>query len=100
MRYFNHSLHFWVFLSHHRVISRKLFLLIPVYKTRIVTEIITTFQSKFGPEEWLKPYTVEEVARLVEEEELAQRISSLKYTEENRQNEARIVLEIKLLEND
>jgi len=24
---------------------------------------ITTFQSKFGPEEWLKPYTVEEVAR-------------------------------------
>ena len=32
------------------------------------TDIITTFQSKFGPEEWLKPYTVEEVARLVEEE--------------------------------
>ena len=31
------------------------------------TDIITTFQSKFGPEEWLKPYTVEEVARLVEE---------------------------------
>ena len=27
-------------------------------------EIITTFQSRFGPEEWLKPYTVEEVARL------------------------------------
>lgn len=26
--------------------------------------VITTFQSKFGPEEWLKPYTVEEVARL------------------------------------
>jgi len=26
--------------------------------------IITTFQSKFGPEEWLQPYTVEEVARL------------------------------------
>jgi len=26
--------------------------------------ITTTFQSKFGPEEWLKPYTVEEVARL------------------------------------
>lgn len=25
--------------------------------------IITTFQSKFGPEEWLQPYTVEEVAR-------------------------------------
>ena len=28
------------------------------------TQIKTTFQSKFGPEEWLKPYTVEEVARL------------------------------------
>jgi ferrochelatase len=27
-------------------------------------KIITTFQSKFGPEEWLKPYTVKEVARL------------------------------------
>ena len=26
--------------------------------------IVTSFQSKFGPEEWLKPYTVEEVARL------------------------------------
>ncbi len=25
--------------------------------------LMTTFQSKFGPEEWLKPYTVEEVAR-------------------------------------
>ncbi len=23
-----------------------------------------TFQSRFGPEEWLQPYTVEEVARL------------------------------------
>ena len=32
------------------------------------TEIVTTFQSKFGPEEWLKPYTVEEVARLAEED--------------------------------
>ena len=31
------------------------------------TEIVTTFQSRFGPEEWLKPYTVEEVARLAEE---------------------------------
>ena len=40
------------------------------------------------------------VARLVEEEDLAQKISSLKYTEENRQKEARIVLEIKLLENN
>jgi len=25
--------------------------------------IMSTFQSKFGPEEWLQPYTVEEVAR-------------------------------------
>ncbi|PRY93037.1 ferrochelatase [Hasllibacter halocynthiae] len=31
-------------------------------------EIATTFQSKFGPEEWLKPYTVEEVARLARED--------------------------------
>jgi ferrochelatase len=29
-------------------------------------EVVTTFQSKFGPEEWLKPYTVEEVARLAQ----------------------------------
>ncbi len=29
-------------------------------------KIVTTFQSRFGPEEWLKPYTVEEVARLAE----------------------------------
>lgn len=28
------------------------------------TDIVTTFQSRFGPEEWLKPYTVDEVARL------------------------------------
>ncbi len=27
------------------------------------TEIMTTFQSQFGSEEWLQPYTVEEVAR-------------------------------------
>jgi len=27
-------------------------------------KIMTTFQSKFGPEDWLQPYTVEEVARL------------------------------------
>ncbi len=27
-------------------------------------EVVVTFQSRFGPEEWLKPYTVEEVARL------------------------------------
>ncbi|MET4102974.1 ferrochelatase [Roseovarius sp. MBR-78] len=32
------------------------------------TEITTTFQSVFGPEEWLKPYTVDEVARLAREE--------------------------------
>ena len=31
-------------------------------------EVVTTFQSKFGPEEWLKPYTVEEVARLASQE--------------------------------
>ena len=30
-------------------------------------EIHTTFQSRFGPEEWLTPYTVEYVARLAEE---------------------------------
>lgn len=29
-------------------------------------KIVTTFQSKFGPEEWLQPYTVEEVARLAQ----------------------------------
>ncbi|WP_118138081.1 ferrochelatase [Oceanicella sp. SM1341] len=29
-------------------------------------ELRVTFQSKFGPEEWLQPYTVEEVARLAE----------------------------------
>lgn len=29
-------------------------------------DIATTFQSRFGPEEWLQPYTVEEVARLAE----------------------------------
>jgi protoporphyrin/coproporphyrin ferrochelatase len=30
-------------------------------------EIHTTFQSRFGPEEWLQPYTVEHVARLAEQ---------------------------------
>lgn len=30
------------------------------------SKIKTTFQSKFGPEDWLQPYTVEEVARLAE----------------------------------
>ncbi len=28
------------------------------------SKLVTTFQSRFGPEEWLQPYTVEEVARL------------------------------------
>ncbi|WP_127113002.1 ferrochelatase [Shimia sediminis] len=32
------------------------------------TQLVTTFQSQFGPEEWLQPYTVEEVARLAREE--------------------------------
>jgi ferrochelatase len=32
------------------------------------TQIATTFQSRFGPEEWLQPYTVEEVARLAKED--------------------------------
>ncbi len=32
------------------------------------SQITTTFQSVFGPEEWLKPYTVEEVARLAKKE--------------------------------
>jgi len=32
------------------------------------TQIVTTFQSVFGSEEWLRPYTVEEVARLAEED--------------------------------
>ena len=31
------------------------------------TQITTTFQSRFGPEEWLKPYTVDEVARLAQD---------------------------------
>ena len=29
-------------------------------------DIISTFQSRFGPTEWVKPYTVDEVARLAE----------------------------------
>ncbi len=32
-------------------------------------QIITTFQSRFGPEEWLQPYTVEEVARLAKQDQ-------------------------------
>ncbi|GAD54718.1 ferrochelatase [Limimaricola cinnabarinus] len=32
------------------------------------TRVVNTFQSVFGREEWLKPYTVEEVARLAKEE--------------------------------
>ena len=31
------------------------------------TEITTTFQSVFGPEEWLKPYTVDHVAELAKQ---------------------------------
>ncbi|MEL7343244.1 MAG: ferrochelatase [Pseudomonadota bacterium] len=31
------------------------------------TDITTTFQSRFGPEEWLQPYTVEDVARLAKD---------------------------------
>ena len=38
------------------------------------------------------------IARLVEEEELIKKISSLKYTEKHRQEEPRIVLEIKLID--
>ncbi|PCJ09793.1 MAG: ferrochelatase [Rhodobacteraceae bacterium] len=30
-------------------------------------EIVTTFQSKFGPEKWLKPYTVDHVATLAKQ---------------------------------
>ena len=30
-------------------------------------DIHTTFQSRFGPEEWLQPYTVEHVAKLAQE---------------------------------
>ena len=40
------------------------------------------------------------IARLVEEEELSKKISSLKYTDENRQKESRVVLEIKLNEKN
>ncbi len=29
-------------------------------------KVVTTFQSRFGSEEWLQPYTVEEVARLAQ----------------------------------
>ena len=39
------------------------------------------------------------IARLVEEDELAKKISSLKYTDEDRQKESRVVLEVKLNEN-
>ncbi|AZV80031.1 ferrochelatase [Parasedimentitalea marina] len=31
------------------------------------TDLVTTFQSKFGPEEWLKPYTVDHVADLAKQ---------------------------------
>ncbi|WP_372603509.1 ferrochelatase, partial [Actibacterium sp.] len=32
------------------------------------SQIATSFQSVFGPEEWLRPYTVQEVARLARED--------------------------------
>ncbi|MGR3695618.1 MAG: ferrochelatase [Sagittula sp.] len=32
------------------------------------SQIKTTFQSQFGPEDWQRPYTVEEVARLAKED--------------------------------
>ncbi len=38
------------------------------------------------------------IARLVEEQDLTEKISSLKYTDENRQKESRIVLEVRLNE--
>ena len=31
------------------------------------SDLVTTFQSKFGPEDWLKPYTVEHVADLAKQ---------------------------------
>ncbi len=31
------------------------------------SELVTTFQSRFGPEEWLKPYTVDHVAELAKD---------------------------------
>ncbi len=31
------------------------------------TDLVTTFQSVFGPEEWLRPYTVEHVAELAKQ---------------------------------
>ena len=38
------------------------------------------------------------IARLVEEQDLTEKTSSLKYTDENRQRESRIVLEVRLNE--
>ena len=38
------------------------------------------------------------IARLVEEQDLTEKISSLKYNDENRQKESRIVLEVRLNE--
>jgi ferrochelatase len=31
------------------------------------TDLVSTFQSRFGPEEWLKPYTVDHVAELAKQ---------------------------------
>ena len=36
-------------------------------------EVVVSFQSRFGREEWLKPYTVEEVARLAQGGQAAHR---------------------------
>ena len=32
------------------------------------TDLVSTFQSRFGPEEWLKPYTVDHVAELAKQD--------------------------------
>ena len=36
-------------------------------KTKITFKIITTFQSRFGPEEWLQPYTDKTLEKLPKE---------------------------------
>ena len=58
------------------------------------------FVAKEADDEEVDDEEVDESFETVEEEDLAQKISSLKYTEESRQKEARVVLEIKLIEND
>jgi ferrochelatase len=54
-----------LFKAANRVCGKK-FGVTPALLDLADTDIITTFQSRFGPEEWLQPYTVEEVARLAE----------------------------------